>query len=61
LPGETSPIDTDQDWVVTTGGGYFFAPSIATLQMMAGTDEADSISDAAKPKRRPAKKAGKKK
>jgi Dyp-type peroxidase family len=38
LPGETQPITTDQDWVVPTGGGYFFAPSIMALQILAGLE-----------------------
>jgi Dyp-type peroxidase family len=35
LPGETEPIETEQEWVIPTGGGYFFAPSIEGLKIMA--------------------------
>jgi deferrochelatase/peroxidase EfeB len=35
LPGETQPIETDQEWVIPTGGGYFFAPSLNGLRTMA--------------------------
>src|SRR5262249_45713087 len=40
LPGEAQPITTDQDWVMPTGGGYFFAPSIKALKQLAGIDSA---------------------
>jgi deferrochelatase/peroxidase EfeB len=43
LPGETQPISTDQEWVVPTGGGYFFAPSIAGLQHLAGQMSRDEV------------------
>lgn len=36
LPGEMQPIETDEDWVVPTGGGYFFAPSVTALRQLAG-------------------------
>lgn len=52
LPGETAPVETDQEWVVATGGGYFFAPSVAALQALA----APVPEGGAKP---PAKKPGK--
>jgi deferrochelatase/peroxidase EfeB len=35
LPGETQAITTDQEWVIPTGGGYFFAPSIDSLRLLA--------------------------
>jgi hypothetical protein len=35
LPGGTQPITTEQEWVIPTGGGYFFAPSIASLRALA--------------------------
>ena len=38
LPGETAPIETDQDWVIPTGGGYFFGPSMTGLQKLAGSE-----------------------
>jgi Dyp-type peroxidase family len=36
IAGETQPVTADQDWVIPTGGGYFFAPSIKGLQDLAG-------------------------
>ena len=35
LPGATQPLRTDKEWVITTAGGYFFAPSIDALNMIA--------------------------
>ncbi len=33
--GRTEPVQTEQAWVVPTGGGYFFAPSLSTLRTFA--------------------------
>jgi Dyp-type peroxidase family len=35
LPDEHQPIETHEEWVIPTGGGYFFAPSIQGLQDLA--------------------------
>ena len=32
LPGGEAPLKTMADWVIPTGGGYFFAPSISALR-----------------------------
>jgi len=34
--GDCREIETTADWVIPTGGGYFFSPSISALQMLAG-------------------------
>ena len=36
--GQTDPVPALRDWVVPTGGGYFFAPSLPALREMAGLD-----------------------
>jgi hypothetical protein len=33
---QSEVITTQAEWVIPTGGGYFFAPSIAALEMLAG-------------------------
>jgi Dyp-type peroxidase family len=62
LPGETESISTDQEWVFATGGGYFFAPSIAALHQLAafGSDGRVTTPKAKRPPRGKGK-AGKKK
>jgi Dyp-type peroxidase family len=35
LPGEAQPIETEEEWVIPTGGGYFFAPSLKGLRTLA--------------------------
>jgi hypothetical protein len=31
-----APIEVEDDWVIPTGGGYFFTPSIAPLREVIG-------------------------
>jgi Dyp-type peroxidase family len=45
-PGQTKPISTAQEWVVPTGGGYFFAPSIKALGVVKGDDPAPTAKTA---------------
>ncbi|QDT03101.1 Dyp-type peroxidase family protein [Rubripirellula lacrimiformis] len=35
--GSEATIATKKDWIITTGGGYFFCPSIDALRLMAGS------------------------
>jgi Dyp-type peroxidase family len=37
--GEPQTIRLEKDWVIPTGGGYFFAPSIDALKDLSKTDE----------------------
>jgi len=54
LPGETALIETDQEWVITTGGGYFFAPSMNSLKLLSGDGTAPPKAEA-KAKKKPKK------
>jgi Dyp-type peroxidase family len=39
LPGgEVTPFDAPKRWVITTGGGYFFQPSVIALRSLAGIE-----------------------
>jgi Dyp-type peroxidase family len=39
LPGgEVTPFDAPKRWVITTGGGYFFQPSVIALRTLAGIE-----------------------
>lgn len=33
--GKSCPVSTNKDWVIPTGGGYFFAPSLRALEDLA--------------------------
>jgi hypothetical protein len=34
--GKEHVLETTTEWVIPGGGGYFFAPSLSALQMIAG-------------------------
>jgi len=63
LPGETQPITTDQDWVVPTGGGYFFTPCVDALWLLAGAEsqrerQAEAANEKTTARAKTAKKRG---
>jgi Dyp-type peroxidase family len=38
INGQPKVVSTQKDWVIPTGGGYFFSPSIDALCLLAGVD-----------------------
>ena len=42
---ETHEVTLRQDWVIPTGGGYFFSPSISALKLLSTTDSKPSKTD----------------
>jgi hypothetical protein len=39
LPGgAVTPFEAPKRWVITTGGGYFFQPSVIALRTLAGIE-----------------------
>jgi Dyp-type peroxidase family len=56
LPNEVQPITADQEWVIPTGGGYFFAPSIDTLQTLAQFAARRTAAHGQAPDKKPARK-----
>jgi deferrochelatase/peroxidase EfeB len=42
---ETHEVTLRQDWVIPTGGGYFFSPSISALKLLSTTDSKPSTTD----------------